>query len=257
MRTYISSLLLIAILVFGNSPNAWSFSSLQNEIEDDVSLSATLQDGFWQSPQNANTDISFHFYGDGSVDRFIFLPSGELQFNTYEWVLLDENLYPSTLQLSTSEEFYEFEIDAYNQRIVLKETSNGMLLELEQQSAIPKNQYASKAKMLLGKWENTMYPVYINASSSRKVEQAYLKYQFSPDGRFERRLSNCRRSIKEAGNWMLAKDGKHLILRLDNGAVTVASLKYITLDELVLKHVLYGQYEQMTIDHKDFFFNRN
>ena len=256
MKTYISSLLLMAIFVFGNAQNGWSSSVLHNNTEADVSLSTTLQEGFWESSQTSSTNVSFHFYGDGSVDWFTFLPSGEVKLNTYDWELLNENSCSSVLQLSETQRVYQFKVDAKNQRLVLEESSNGMLLELEQKLAIPKTQYASKAKMLLGKWENTMYPVDIN-DSSRKTEPAYLKYQFSQNGRFERRLSNSKRSLKESGSWMLAKDGNHLILRLDNGAVTVASLKYITLDELVLKHVLYGQHEQITIDNKDFFFNRD
>lgn len=256
MRTYISSLLLMAVFVFGNAPNAWSLSVFHHDDWANVSLSATLQEGFWQSAQTSDTNVSLHFYEDGSMDWFTFLPSGEVELKTFDWVLLSDTPESSALQLTTAQRAYHFEVDTQNQRIVLRESSNGMQLELEQQVAIPKNQYASKAKMLLGNWENTIYPIDINASS-REIEQAYLKYQFFPDGRFERRLSNSRRSIKEAGNWMLSKDGTHLILRLDKGAVTVASLKYITLDELVLEHVLYGQHEQLTIDNKDFFFNRN
>ena len=64
-----------------------------------------------------------------------------------------------------------------------------------------------------------------------------------PNGQFEKRLSNASHSCKRTGQWRLAKDGKHLIIKMEDGSVVVAMLKYLNIDELVLSHVYeFGTY---------------
>jgi len=260
MKTLISGVLLMALSMLSYPQSALATCAFPVETESMLisQLNSCLPKGIWESKSSTAEKNALHFYESGQVHWFTFTSDEQMALNTYDWkVVNDANGHSMLLFTNESEQHY-FEVEVACSSLALTETSCGSIrLDLQYENALPKAAYSQQQNMLEGQWGNTITPVKVKVSSDQQTEQVYLKYRFLPNGAFVRLLGSDKLSIRDTGHWMLAKDGKHLILQFDNGKMAVSSLKYISMDELVLQHMLQSPNEHFIANRKDFFFNKS
>jgi hypothetical protein len=259
MKTLISSLLLMAFSIFTYSLHAEDSCAFPNDRSYSIicQISSGLQKGVWEADLPDQATHSLQFHKSGQANWFVFTSGQEVELSIFDWELSYGAAGEPVLLFSNASESYTFEVVTACSSLGLKSIDNNLHLELRPGKVIPAQQYNEQEEMLKGHWGNTITPLQVKTAEGQSTTQAYLKYSFEENGRFVRWLGNSQMSIKEEGNWMLAKDGKHVIFQFDNGRLDVSALKYINMDELVLERLLQGPDEWIVAGGKSLFFNRN
>ena len=249
--------MLLACLSFAFSAFATADSSCAFDVNENLTLTTQLQralpDGLWAGSTQSGQKAILQFRTSGTADWFTFDSNGLTAYQDFAWSVTPVNEDEARLELTATDysTYFIFQVETACQSLKLTSLNRDMALSLEHESSDSKAQRSQKENMLSGKWENTTYPFDIQS-----MEGAYLKYNFYNNGRFERLLGCRKQNIKDAGDWWLAKDGQHLVMRLDSGETTVAEIKYLELDEMVLQHILNCEDRSFATGDKDFFFNR-
>ena len=235
------------------SPDTSCAFDLNENLTLTTQLHKALPGGIWSSDAPVGQEIVLQFYDSGTADWFTYNTNGLCAYKGYSWSVIPVNENEVRLELSARDNsrHLTFEVEIACHSITLTDRAEGLSLALKYESTGTDAQHHNKEQILAGKWENTTYPFDL-----RSIEGAYLKYSFHNNGRFDRLLGCAGRNIKESGEWWLAKDGQHLVMRLDNGETTIAEIKYLELDEMVLHHVLSCEDRNFATGDKDFFFNR-
>lgn len=256
MKTLMLSALTVCIgLVF--SAFATGDTSCAFNLNGNLTLSAqlyqALPDGVWVGAAKGGKEAVLQFHASGKADWFTYGRNGLSDYREFTWSVQSLGDDEARLELSDRDgrRQLSFEVEPACQGMTLTENGKGIFLSLEHETPTSIAEYRQKENLLAGKWENTTYPFDL-----KSMEGAYLKYAFYKSGKFERMLGCADRNIKESGQWWLAKDGQHLVMRLDDGQTTVAEVKYLEMDELVLQHVLACDDKDFNTGEKDFFFNR-
>lgn len=256
MKTLALSVLMACFsYVFSASSSA--DSSCAFDLDEDLTLATqlyrALPDGIWTGLMQDGSEAVLQFHASGKADWFTYGKNGLSGFDGFTWAVRPLNEDEARLELVNRDNSKQlsFAVEIACQSMELAEASNGISLFLKHGSSASNAAYRKKETLLAGKWENTTYPFDL-----KSIEGAYLKYTFHKNGKFERMLGCADRNIRESGQWWLAKEGQHLVMRLDNGETTVAEIKHVEMDELVLKHILYCEDKAFTTGERDFFFNR-
>lgn len=110
---------------------------------------------------------------------------------------------------------------------------------------------------LVGKWENP----YFALESGKDSNARYLKYQFREDGTYIKMLGGAETQVEETGTWEISEDGSQLLMRsrsLCDGKVmtTSATIKHLSMDELVLEQTMCVAGVMITSEPQDFYFNK-
>ena len=257
MKTFFSGLMPIVLSIISLPAISAAACTFQNNSELVSELVTGLPKGIWETNGNSSVLYALHFYEEGTVDWFEFLPSGEMKFKTFNWLVVPSGNNMPKLWMSNQCEAFTFSIEAACHTLGLKALEQGLSLQLQRAEAMPIDAKKQKLDLVTGNWENTLYPIKVKtALPQQDIENAYLKYEFKEDGILIRKLVNRTFSIKDKGSWSISRDGKHIIMRMDEGKVAVASLKYVNMDELVLTHLLFCDNDRFATDTKDFYFNR-
>lgn len=237
---------------FASADSSCAFDTNEN-LTLTTQLNRALPDGIWAGNTQNGQEAVLQFHPSGTADWFSYNGKGLMGYQDYTWSVTPVNEEEARLELTASDfsKTLAFQVETDCQSLKLADLGQGVVLALEHESADSKAQRSQKESMLAARWENTTYPFDLQS-----MEGAYLKYNFLKNGRFERTLGCASRNIKDAGEWWLAKDGQHLVMRMDSGETTVAEIKYLELDEMVLKHVLNCEDKDFATGDKDFFFNR-
>ena len=249
--------MLLACFSFALFASATVDSSCAFDINQNLTLTTQLQralpDGIWAGKTQNGQEAILQFRTSGTVDWFTFSRNGLTGYQDYIWMVTPVSENEARLELTASDHSrrFIFQVETACQSLKLTSFNQGIALSLEHESSDSKARRNQKENMLAGKWENTTYPF-----DMKSIEGAYLKYSFHNNGRFERMLGCANQYIKDAGEWWLAKDGQHLVMRLDSGETTVAEIKYLELDEMVLQHILNCEDKSFATGDRDFFFNR-
>lgn len=256
MKTLTLSMLLVCLtIVFSGFASA--DSSCAFELNANLTLSnqlyRALPDGMWAGKAQDGHDVVLQFHPSGTADWFTSNGSSLSGYQNYSWAVLPVGEEDARLELTANDEAgrLTFQVETACQTLKLTGLHSGIALTLEHETAESKARHRQKERLLAAKWENTTYPFDLTS-----MEGAYLKYNFRTDGRFERLLGCTSRNLQEAGDWWLAKDGEHLVMQFDTGETTVAKIKYLEMDEMVLQHVLHCEDQSFVTGDKDFFFNR-
>lgn len=255
MKTLINGVMLLAFSVLGYIPSIPAACAFQHNFDVVSQLTTTLPSGIWETEKTQENQTTLHFYSSGELDWFTFASSEIATFESFRWEIQD-HLNGPILYVSNHEKALSFELSGDCYYLQLDGQDEALSFGLNHKAAIPKKNQNAKLFQLQGNWENNSRPIAVNNSREKNNSSAYLKYRFMPNGQFEKRLSNNKSSLKKAGQWRLTKDGKHIIMRMNDGSVSVAMLKYLNMDELVLSHV-YEHGPTSTAGEQDYFFNRN
>jgi hypothetical protein len=250
-----NSLMLIVFSIMGYIPGIPAACAFQHNTDVVDQLTNALPCGIWETKQTQEEQIALHFYDTGEVDWFTFSSSELTKLENFTWEVQAYFDIP-ILYLSNHEKTLSFELSGDCYYLLLDERDGSTSLQLNHKATSPKNTQKAKLNQLQGSWENNSHAIAVDNPEVEKSSIGYLKYRFMPSGQFEKRLSNASYSSKRTGQWRLAKDGKHLIIRMEDGSVVVAMLKYLNMDELVLSHV-YEFGRASSIGIQDVFFNRN
>ena len=256
MKTLMPSMLL-ACLSFVFPALAEVDSSCAFNLDDNLTLTTQLQralpNGKWVSDMQNGQETVLQFHTSGTADWFTFNENGLSGYKNFTWTVtpLGDDQAQLVLAARDYSQRLVFEVKPACQSLKLTEVHNGFALTLEHESAESKARRTQKESILAASWENTTYPFDL-----KSMDGAYLKYCFHSNGRFERMLGDSRQNIKSNGEWWLDKDGQHLVMRFESGETTVAEIKYLELDEMVLQHVLNCENRDFATGNKDFFFNR-
>lgn len=249
--------MLLACFSFIFSAFATADTSCAFDLNENLTLThqlyRSLPDGVWTAETQNGQKAVLQFHPSGTADWFTSNAKGLSGYKDFTWAVIPISEEEARLELTANDhsESFTFEVEPACQSLKLSEPDRGFFLRLEHETAESKAVRSQKETLLAARWENTTYPFDL-----KSMEGAYLKYNFQKNGRFERMLGCASRNIKEAGDWWLAKDGLHLVMRLDNGETTVAEIKYLEMDEMVLKHVLNCEERDFATGDRDFFFNR-
>ena len=219
-------------------------------------ISANLPTGIWNGRNQCGQTVSLHFFEDGLVQWLTQSNSEEMSSRLFNWKCLPDHQADATLVLTDwqSGEPLFFSIEANCNALAIQ--GKDCKLQLKYNKAASAAELQRTKQLLTGNWENTTYPFDFDPEDKTALQEAYLTYRFLPNGRFERKIGNRDRQVEESGDWFLAKDGEHVVLSFDDGKATVAQLKYVRVDELVIHHLLSCQDETFNTVEKDFFFNR-
>lgn len=229
-------------------------TSFENSSANQISTS--LSTGIWQGHDQSGHSITLHFFENGTVQWLTHHSDRRASSRLFNWECLPDYQSDALLVLSDwqSGEPMIFSTEAHCNALSI--SAAGCQLELGYTKSASKADIQRTTQLLTGNWENTTYPFDFDPEDKTALQEAYLNYCFMPDGRFVREIGNSERQIKERGSWVVAKDGEHLIMSFDNGKATVAQLKYVRVDELVIHHLLSCQDEAFNTVEKNFFFNR-
>ena len=256
MKTLTLSMLLACFIIvfsgFASADTSCAFD-LNTNLTLSNQLHRALPDGVWAGKAQNGRDVVLQFHPSGTADWFTADGSNLSGYQNFSWAVLPVNEEEAKLELAAIGQFshHTFQVKTDCQTLKLTDLHSGMSLTLKHETAESKARHNQKETLLAAKWENTTYPFDL-----KSMEGAYLKYSFLPNGRFERRLGCASRNIRESGEWWLAKDGQHLVMRFDRGETTVAKIKYLEMDEMVLQHVLNCEDKSFVTSEKNFFFNR-
>lgn len=256
MKTLTFSMLL-ACFGFVYSAFASADSSCAFDLNENLTLTTQLHNalpaGIWVGNTEDGREAVLQFHHSGTADWFTFEGERMSAYEAYSWAVISIGEDEAKLELTARDhtKHLAFQVKTGCYSLMLADTFKGISLNLEYESTDSNARHSQKENMLAGRWENNTYPFDLES-----IEGAYLKYNFGKNGRFERLLGCANRNRKEAGEWWLAKDGQHLVMRLDSGETTVAEIKYLEMDEMVLHHVLTCEERDFTTGDRDFFFNR-
>lgn len=215
-------------------------------------LEQKLPEGIWQGTDEWGTEVTLQFHSNGLLQWSAASSEGQDQ-QLLEWAAVPGSDGCAYLQFIDLENrnVDRFSVVAHEQSLFL--VSQGLQVRL-QMKPVEAAAISAVRKGVIGQWGNTTYPLDL---PSEAPDQAYLRYRFMPNGQFERQLSNGTRSLTERGQWTVSKDGQHLVLQLEDGSTTLAALKYLEMDQMVLQHVLSCQDPLLASDQRSFFFNRD
>lgn len=254
MKTLTYSMLL-ACFSFAYSAFASGDSSCAFNLNENLTLTTrlyqALPEGMWVGNTQDGRKAMLQFHTSGAADWFTFDGKGMSAYKDFTWAVRSVNDDEAKLELTAAggSGNFVFQVETGCHNLTLTDSSEDIALTLEYESA--DSRARQKENILAGRWENNTYPFDLGP-----LEGAYLKYNFDKNGRFLRMLGCANRNIKEAGEWRLANDGQHLVMRFDSGETTVAEIKYLELDEMVLHHVLNCEDSDFATGDRDFFFNR-
>ncbi len=234
-------------------PNSSCTFGLNENLTASTQLIRALPDGQWRGELRNGEKVVLQFYASGQAEWFTFGRKGLHHHQAYRWAVLPFTAAQAALELAdrNSGSTLQFTVKTNCQSIELTEKGGPLFLELFHEPNDNEETLSRMKKLLTGKWENTTYPFDLPS-----IDGAYLKYSFQNNGQFSRSLGSSSQALQEQGQWKLSKDGKHLILNFENGLTALAEVKYLEMDELVLKHVLSCEDKSFTTALKDFFFNR-
>lgn len=216
-------------------------------------VSANLPTGIWSGTNQHGQQVSLQFLDNGLVQWFMHCGDQSVSSRLFSWECQPSPYADASLLLTDWKTGQPIIFDVEANCNVLTIISSENRIELRLKDAAPKAEMKRVTQQLTGKWENTTFPFDFEPAD---MEGAYLNYHFNSNGRFVRKIGNRQRQIEEHGSWAIAKDAKHLILSFDNGKATVAQLKYVRVDELVIHHLLSCQDETFNTVEKDFYFNK-
>lgn len=209
-------------------------------------LEYKLANQAWSGTGQNNQKISLFFYSNGLMEQ---VSAGGLRLFRWSAAPMPEHCGSIVLEDVQTGQQQLLEVAFTTAGITLSTCTGSLHIRKQPQM----EGAAQKAREgIQGEWENTTYP-FDNATANGT---AYLRYQFRPDGTFERALGMGEKAIAEAGAWAMSQDGKRLILTFERGGITVVSLKYLEFDELVLEHTLTCEDPIFATASRDFHFNR-
>jgi hypothetical protein len=219
-------------------------------------ISANLPTGIWKGHNQCGQTVSLHFFEEGLVQWLIQRKGEKMHSRLFNWKCLPDHQADAMLVLTDRQSGQPLFFSVEGNCNALAIQGADCKLQLEYKKAASTAELQRTKQLLTGNWENTTYPFDFDPKDKAALQEAYLTYRFLPNGRFERKIGNRDRQVEERGRWLLAKDGKHVVLSFDDGKATVAQLKYVRVDELVIHHLLSCQDETFNTVEKDFFFNR-
>lgn len=242
MKTYFLTFCLITGSLFAQaSPVHFSTDCLLGPV-----LEYKLANQSWSGTDQLNQKISLFFYSNGLMEQ---TSAAGLRLFRWSAAPMPEHCGSLVLEDVQTGQQQLLEVAFTTAGITLSTCTGSLHIRKQPQM----ESAAQKAKEgVQGKWENTTYP-FDNATENG---MAYLRYQFRPNGTFERALGMGETTTSEAGEWAISQDGKRLILTFEQGGITVASLKYLEFDELVLEHTLTCEDPLFATASRDFYFNR-
>jgi len=263
MKTLTFGLWLACISMLHAQLNAKSSDctfGIQGESSPASQISANLPSGLWTGYNQSGEEVSLQFFESGLAHWFTHCRErSEKKARLFNWECqTSQNPEGTDLVLwdwSTGQKMI-FEVETDCSSIQLESKNRTRALELSYKAPASERRLNHLKRVIAGGWENTTYPFDYKPQEASQLEEAYLKYRFLPDGRFERQIGNQAKNIKESGSWMIAKDGAHLILTFEDGSVSVGEIKYLEMDEMVLQHLVSCQDATFNTIRKDFYFNR-
>jgi len=216
-------------------------------------ISANLPTGIWSGKNEHGQQVTLQFLDNDLVQWFTHCDGKSANSRLFSWECRPSPYADASLLLTDWKTGQPITFDVEADCNVLTIMSSTSRIALTFEASASEAEMERTAQLLTGNWENTTFPFDFEPAD---MEGAYLTYRFNPNGRFVRKIGNRQRQVEEHGSWAVAKDAKHLILSFDNGKATVAQLKYVRVDELVIHHLLSCQDEAFNTVEKDFFFNR-
>lgn len=113
---------------------------------------------------------------------------------------------------------------------------------------------------LVGKWESPNFMLE-GGNARRDTNGSSLKYHFRNDGTYSKTLGGAEVQIEEEGTWSLSEDCTQLTMQsktLCAGQLvtTVATIKYLAMDELVLEQTLCVAGMVVSAKPKSLYFNK-
>lgn len=218
-------------------------------------LTHRLPAGVWTGENQHQEPVQILFHENGLAQR---LPSNPASVEPllYEWAAIPGPAGCASLQLTDLKQgtTITFTVNAACNTLNLSNSAHALQWTLTQEAG---ERPAQRQRTLQGTWGNTTYPFKANLQGQPDMKGAYLQYEFEPNGHFVRRLGNQQRQVEEQGRYILSPDSQHIILQFENGCTTVAALKYLQFDELVVQHILRCEDPVFSTGNKDFYFNRS
>lgn len=207
------------------------------------------------------------FAAGGMVDFMQLRSEGGYDTDCLRWWVEVQDNEPLLLLEDRAGRRDVFRIEQTCHGIQLTNRQTGKRLVLNHHAAVKEAELKQLRGELAGDWSNTMYPfdpVSQAGAAGKQIAGAFLKYEFRSDGTYVKMVGGEKVVIKETGAWEISKDGRYLLMHanvLEGGRQTTSSsmarIKYLQLDELVLEHSLQVQDAKFCTRQKDFFFNKS
>jgi hypothetical protein len=227
-----------------------------------------LVQGVWTadlpSAKDEKVRTILQFDEAGQLDRMELQPLGNYLRKRYSWKVEVSGDDPVLLL---------YDLDAGRQsRFDLKQTCDGLeLTDLQsgRQLSLVFHAHADSTELtnlrrnLIGEWANSLYPFEMGRNGNRQMAGAFLYYRFNADGTYSKSLGNSEAQLDETGEWEISADGEYLLMHSDEfqggrkvKKTTVARIKFVMFEEMVLEHSLQVSDESFCTEQKDFYFSR-
>lgn len=155
---------------------------------------------------------------------------------------------------SPNDTFSELTTSIYNTDDCCDDVPTRVNVSTKPEKAVTNKAVAKMQAGIVGRWENTIYPFEIDDAGV--MPGAYLRYDFSSTGEYTKVIGSTELSYEESGQWEIEDDGQTLRLTSSTGKITLAMIKHLQLDELVLEQELKVKNAAFCTKQKDFFFNK-
>lgn len=140
-----------------------------------------------------------------------------------------------------------------DETIVLTSRDSGKVGD-EAETSIQQNIKAA----MVGTWESSVYPFALKKGKENvRLEGAYLRYTFNPDGTYLINYGDAETHLEEEGAWNISANGKQIELKAEHATKSQTILiKYLELDELVLLHDFVNRNKPFNPGDKSVFFHK-
>lgn len=271
MKALLSTLCLVLFTMA--SPNTLSSMAPCRTVADSQmthseQIAHDLVQGVWTADLPSSKDEKvrtiLQFDEAGQLDRMDLQPLGNYLRKRYSWKVEVRGEDPILLlyDLDGGKQ-RRFDLKQTRDGLELTDLQSGQQLNLEFHAHADSTELTNLRRNLIGEWANSLYPFEMNRSGNRQMAGAFLYYEFNTDGTYSKSLGNSEAQLDELGEWEISADGQYLLMHTDEyqggrkvRKTTVARIKFVMFEEMVLEHSLQVSDESFCTEQKDFYFSR-
>lgn len=231
-----------------------------------------LMEGIW-SKESETGAATLSFREFGALDKMTATANGNMNFESCFWKIETYGGKPFLVMSDPNckeETIYKTEQTCEGMILTDISTEKPVLLKYVRKASA--KTLATMRTSLSGKWASITYPFDITKDLNRcgtfeEMKDAYLTWEFRPDGKYVKHMGTAKLDIEETGVWEISENGKFLVLRpvkddanpeTSTGAY-IAEVAHLDTGEMVLKHALQGGGDFETLfctEVKTFYFNK-
>lgn len=271
MRTYLSTLTLIIAAMWSLDARSY-FNSCLTDLDSQQTLSEQIErdlvKGDWTaempSAEGNKARVILHFQPDGRAEMLEWQAFSRYQCREFQWAVgvREDDPYLEFYDLARGEHRI-YELVCTYHRLELTETRTGDRLALRFNAPANTGELDRLRNGLVGEWANSLYPFEVAGADRAQMAGAFFYYQFNADGSYRKSLGDSESQIDETGRWEISADGQYLLLHTEEyegwrkvRKTTVAQIKLVMWDEMVLALALRINDQRFCTDIKDFYFSK-